>query len=117
MPSAGKIKLDLRTYDDIFSTQEERDEQKKAKIEDIPLDQIDDFPDHPYKVRDDEDMAALEESISKNGIIVPIIVFWNEYGKQVRSGWKHEGWKYSKNGNKRIGFYRKLNGKSRANRT
>ncbi len=81
MPSAGKIKLDLRTYDDIFSTQEERDEQKKAKIEDIPLDQIDDFPDHPYKVRDDEDMAALIESVKEHGVITPATVRQKEDGR------------------------------------
>ena len=81
MPSAGKIKLDLRTYDDIFSTQEERDEQKKAKIEDIPLDQIDDFPDHPYKVRDDEDMAALIESVREHGVITPATVRQKEDGR------------------------------------
>ncbi len=81
MPSGNKIKLDLRTYDDIFSTQEERDDQKKAKIEDIPLDQIDDFPDHPYKVRDDEDMAALIESIKEHGVITPATVRQKEDGR------------------------------------
>ena len=81
MPSGSKIKLDLRTYDDIFSTQEERDDQKKAKIEDIPLDQIDDFPDHPYKVRDDEDMAALIESIKEHGVITPATVRQKEDGR------------------------------------
>ena len=66
MPNGTKreIKLDLRSYDDIFSTKEERDEEKLAKINEIPLEQIDDFPDHPYKVRDDEDMEALIDSIS-----------------------------------------------------
>ena len=81
MPSGNKIKLDLRSYDDIFSTQEERDDQKKAKIEDIPLEQIDDFPDHPYKVRDDEDMAALIESIKEHGVITPATVRQKEDGR------------------------------------
>ena len=47
----------LPTLDDLFSTQEERDEARLEKIRDIPLDLIDDFPDHPFHVRDDEDMV------------------------------------------------------------
>ena len=49
----------LPTLDDLFSTQEERDEARLEKIRDIPLDLIDDFPDHPFHVRDDEDMVQL----------------------------------------------------------
>lgn len=48
--------LPTNTLDDLFSTQEERDDAKLAKIRDIPLTEIDNFPDHPFKVRDDEDM-------------------------------------------------------------
>ena len=83
MPSGNKreIKLDLRSYDDIFSTQEERDEEKLAKINEIPLEQIDDFPDHPYKVRDDEDMEALIDSIKEHGIITPATVRKKEDGR------------------------------------
>ena len=47
--------LPTNTLDDLFSTQEERDDAKLAKIRDIPLTEIDNFPDHPFKVRDDED--------------------------------------------------------------
>ena len=46
----------LTKLDDLFSTQEQRDEEKLSKIRDIPLTEIDDFPDHPFKVRDDEDI-------------------------------------------------------------
>jgi len=83
MPSGNKreIKLDLRSYDDIFSTQEQRDEEKLAKINEIPLEQIDDFPDHPYKVRDDEDMEALIDSIKEHGIITPATVRKKEDGR------------------------------------
>lgn len=83
MPSGNKrdIKLDLRSYDDIFSTQEQRDEEKLAKINEIPLEQIDDFPNHPYKVRDDEDMEALIDSIKKHGIITPATVRKKEDGR------------------------------------
>ena len=49
----------LPTLDELFSSQEERDEQKLAKIRDIPLALIDPFPEHPFKVRDDEDTPAI----------------------------------------------------------
>ena len=58
-----KSDFTLTKLDDLFSTQEQRDEEKLSKIRDIPLTEIDDFPDHPFKVRDDEDMAQLIESI------------------------------------------------------
>ena len=51
-----KSDFTLTKLDDLFSTQEQRDEEKLSKIRDIPLTEIDDFPDHPFKVRDDEDM-------------------------------------------------------------
>ena len=52
-----KSDFTLTKLDDLFSTQEQRDEEKLSKIRDIPLTEIDDFPDHPFKVRDDEDTA------------------------------------------------------------
>lgn len=64
----------LPTLDDLFSSQEERDEQKLAKIRDIPLELIDPFPDHPFKVRDDEDMFRLVESVKDRGVITPATV-------------------------------------------
>ena len=57
-----KSDFTLPTLDDLFSTQELRDDAKLSKIRDIPLELIDDFPDHPFKVRDDEDMIQLVES-------------------------------------------------------
>jgi ParB family chromosome partitioning protein len=60
-----KSDFTLPTLDDLFSTQEMRDDAKLAKIRDIPLELIDDFPDHPFKVRDDEDMMQLVESVTK----------------------------------------------------
>ncbi len=54
-----KSDFTLPKFDDIFSTQEMRDEEKLSKIRDIPLEQIDDFPDHPYRVQDDEDMIQV----------------------------------------------------------
>lgn len=50
--------LSTKSLDDLFSTQEERDEAKLQKIRDIPLTEIDDFPDHPFQVREDEDIPA-----------------------------------------------------------
>ena len=69
-----KSDFTLPTLDDLFSSQEERDEAKLAKIRDIPIELIDDFPDHPYKVRDDEDMMQLMESIKERGVITPATV-------------------------------------------
>ena len=53
-----KSDFTLTKLDDLFSTQEQRDEEKLSKIRDIPLTEIDDFPDHPFKVRDDEDILT-----------------------------------------------------------
>lgn len=69
-----KSDFTLTKLDDLFSTQEQRDEEKISKIRDIPLTEIDDFPDHPFKVRDDEDMAQLIESIKERGVITPATV-------------------------------------------
>ena len=64
----------LPTLDDLFSTQEMRDEAKLARIRDIPIELIDSFPDHPFQVRDDEDMTQLVESIKERGVITPATV-------------------------------------------
>ena len=76
-----KNEFGLPTFDDLFSTQEMRDEKKLAKIRDIPIDEIDDFPDHPFKVRDDEDMITLQLSIRERGVITPATVRKKEDGR------------------------------------
>ena len=76
-----KSDFTLTKLDDLFSTQEPRDEEKLSKIRDIPLTEIDDFPDHPFKVRDDEDMAQLIESIKERGVITPATVRQKEDGR------------------------------------
>ena len=76
-----KSDFTLTKLDDLFSTQEQRDEEKLSKIRDIPLTEIDEFPDHPFKVRDDEDMAQLVESIKERGIITPATVRQKEDGR------------------------------------
>lgn len=71
-----KKNIDLTTFklDDFFSTQEDRDEEKKEKVELINLSLIDDFPEHPFKVQENEDLSKLKESIKENGVLEPIIV-------------------------------------------
>lgn len=71
----------LPTLDDLFSTQQEREDAKLEKIRDIPIDLIDDFPDHPFHVRDDEDMVQLVESIKANGVLTPAILRQKEDGR------------------------------------
>lgn len=71
----------LTSIDDLFSSQEQRDDAKLSKIIDIPLSEIDDFPEHPYKVRDDEDMLQLVESIKERGVITPATVRQKEDGR------------------------------------
>lgn len=76
-----KTDFDLPTLDDLFSTQEERDEAKLDKIRDIPLKLIDDFPDHPFHVRDDEDMQQLVDSIKTRGVLTPAVLREKEDGR------------------------------------
>lgn len=77
----------LPTLDDLFSTQQEREDAKLEKIRDIPLDLIDDFPDHPFHVRDDEDMVQLVESIKANGVLTPAVLRQKEDGRyEIVSG-------------------------------
>lgn len=73
--------LPTNTLDELFSTQEERDDAKLSIIRDIPLELIDDFPDHPFKVRDDEDMIQLVESVKERGVITPATVRQKEDGR------------------------------------
>ncbi len=76
-----KFGIDLKSYDDIFKTEEEREDDKLARIREIPIADIDDFPDHPFQVRDDEDMQNLVESIRERGVITPAIVREKEDGR------------------------------------
>lgn len=81
MAKSREIKMRLPSADDLFTTQEERDLAKAKKILDIPISEIDDFPDHPFKVRDDEDMVQLIESIRERGVITPATVRQKEDGR------------------------------------
>ena len=73
--------MKLPSVDDLFSTEESRQEAKLAKIYDIPISEIDDFPDHPYRVLDDEDMQTLIDSISERGVITPAMVRKKDDGR------------------------------------
>lgn len=66
--------IHLSSFDDLFQTDESREDLKREKLMDIPIAQICDFPNHPYKVKDDESMTELAESIKTRGIIQPVLV-------------------------------------------
>ena len=72
MKNVPKIDLGLTGYDELFMNDTERMETKLPHIYDIPLELIDDFPDHPFKVRDDEDMMQLVDRVKERGIITPV---------------------------------------------
>ena len=81
MAEKHPINLGLTALDELFMTDEGRKESKQPRIQEIPLDQIDDMPNHPYKVRMDEDMEALVESVKNHGIITPVILRQKEDGR------------------------------------
>lgn len=74
-------KIELTAYDDLFQTDESREEAKLSKIRDIPISQIDEFPDHPFKVLMDGDMEQLVESVKRNGVMTPATVRLKEDGR------------------------------------
>lgn len=71
----------LTSVDDLFTTQEERDEAKRETIMEIPLSQISDFPNHPFKVKMDESMSDLVESVKSYGVLSPVIVRAKDNGE------------------------------------
>lgn len=77
----GSTKIRLTAYDDLFETDESRAEAGLSKIRDIPLSEIDEFPDHPFKVNLDEDMEQLVDSIRRNGVMTPATVRQKEDGR------------------------------------
>ena len=81
MPNEKSVEMRLPSLDDLFSSQEERDDAKLKRIYDIDLLDIDPFPDHPFKVQDDEDMINLAESIRTNGVLTPATVRRKEDGR------------------------------------
>lgn len=71
---AKEIKMPLPSAADLFSTQEERDNASRESVRDIPLEEISDFPNHPFKVKMDESMADMAESVKQYGVLVPALV-------------------------------------------
>ena len=71
---AKEIKMPLPSAADLFSTQEERDNASRESIREIPLEEISDFPNHPFKVKMDESMADMAESVKQYGVLVPALV-------------------------------------------
>lgn len=74
-------KLNFPSIDDLFTTQAERDDAKREKVFDIPLGDIDSFPDHPYQVRYDDEMKKLAESIRDHGVLTPAIAREKDDGR------------------------------------
>lgn len=76
-----ETKIELTAYDDLFQTDESREEARLSKIRDIPISQIDEFPDHPFKVLMNEDMGQLVDSVKRNGVMTPATVRLKEDGR------------------------------------
>ena len=74
MPKSKELKLDLPSVDELFTTEEERLDANREKVQEIPLDQIEDFPNHPFKIKEDEAMMEMAESIKEYGVLVPALV-------------------------------------------
>ena len=74
MTKRNVIEMNLPKADDLFSTQEERDNEKREYVKAIPLEKISDFPDHPFKVRMDEKMLEMIESVREYGVLSPAVV-------------------------------------------
>lgn len=87
MSPRPKIDLGLSGYEELFMNDKERQENRLPKIFNIPLTEIDDFPDHPFQVRMDEDMDQLVESVKSRGIITPITLRKKDDGRyEIVSG-------------------------------
>ena len=74
MAKSNKVASLLTSVDELFTTQAERDEAQREAVVDIPLEEISDFPDHPFKVRIDENMVEMTDSIKRYGVLVPALV-------------------------------------------
>ena len=81
MAERPKLDLGLTGYDELFMTDSERQQNKLPRIHDVPLELIDDFPGHPFKVRMDEDMQQLVDSIKERGVLTPITLREKDDGR------------------------------------
>lgn len=80
MAKSKEISMKFPALDDLFSTQEQRDEASRESVRNIPISEINDFPDHPFKVKMDESMSDLVDSIREYGVLVPALVRSKEDG-------------------------------------
>ena len=81
MARSRESKIELTAYDDLFETDESRAEANLSKIREIPIVEIDEFPDHPFKVLMDEDMEQLVDSVRRSGVMTPATVRQKEDGR------------------------------------
>ena len=81
MARSKRTGIELTAYDDLFETDESRAEANLSKISEIPISEIDEFPDHPFKVLMNEDMEQLVESVSRSGVMTPATVRQKEDGR------------------------------------
>lgn len=83
---ADRIDLGLTGYDELFMSTEERLDAKKPKVDELPLDELKPFKDHPFKVMEDEEMERLKESIRESGVLIPALARPAENGYELISG-------------------------------
>ena len=88
MPKKSINDIRVPTYDDLFTNEEQRQEAKLEKIMEVPVEDIQEFKNHPFRVRNDEQMSELVKSVSENGILVPVLVrpHPNGHGYEMNSG-------------------------------
>ena len=88
MPKKSISDIRVPTYDDLFTNEEQRQEAKLEKIMEVPVEDIQEFKNHPFRVRNDEQMSELVKSVSENGILVPVLVrpHPNGHGYEMISG-------------------------------
>ena len=83
---ADRIDLGLTGYDELFMSTEERLDAKKPKVDELPLDELKPFKDHPFKVIGDEEMERLKDSIRESGVLIPALARPAENGYELISG-------------------------------
>lgn len=81
-----KLDLGLHPVDDLFSTEESRNDEKKERVETVRLADLDDFPDHPFHVFEDDELMKVAQSIRENGIMTPAVVREKDGRYQLISG-------------------------------
>ena len=90
MPKNG-LNVSLNSYDDIFSTEETRQEEQREQVQQIPIDELYPFKDHPFKVLDDEAMQRTVESVEQYGVLSPLIARPRpEGGYEIISGHRRQ---------------------------